>query len=126
MNYTQLIEALKEQGIDTEHAVERFMGNQSLYLSFIQRLPTFINCEKIRSTLEQGDEDEFYMAVHSLDGVSGNLGLTTIFECCNAILVEFHSSKFKNPSKLLGLVQEIEQERDRILEFLSGITVSEK
>ena len=126
MNYTQLIEALKEQGIDTEHAVERFMGNQSLYLSFIQRLPTFINCEKIRSTLEQGDEEEFYMAVHSLDGVSGNLGLTTIFECCNAILVEFHSSKFKNPSKLLGLVQEIEQERDRILEFLSGITVSKE
>ena len=35
-------------------------------------------------------------------GVSGNLGLTTIFECCNAILVEFHSSKFKNPSKTTG------------------------
>lgn len=110
MNQKELIEKLYQAGVDTNKAISRFMGNEDLFISFIKKLPYCIDFESIRNDLENENEEEFYLKVHNLKGTAGNLGIDTIFDCSQAILVEFRTSKFTQMKKLKGLIKEAELE----------------
>lgn len=112
MNQKELIEKLYQSGVDTNKAITRFMGNEDLFISFIKRLPYSINFESIRSDLEAENEEEFYFKVHNLKGMAGNLGIDSIFDCAQAILVELRTSKFTQIKKLRGLIKEAELESE--------------
>nr|WP_297279601.1 Hpt domain-containing protein [uncultured Butyricicoccus sp.] len=118
MNQTQLIEQLSAAGVDTEKAISRFMGNQDLFISFIRKLPTYMKFDEMRTYLEQQNEEYFYMAVHNLKGTAGNLGVQSIFECAQAILVEFRTSNFQHSQKLNDLLSEAEAESKQLSKIL--------
>lgn len=118
MNQAQLIEQLSAAGVDTEKAISRFMGNQDLFISFIRKLPTYMKFDEMRTYLEQQNEEYFYMAVHNLKGTAGNLGVQSIFECAQAILVEFRTSNFQHSQKLNDLLSEAEAESKQLSKIL--------
>ena len=118
MNQTQLIEQLSAAGVDTEKAISRFMGNQDLFISFIRKLPTYMKFDEMRTYLEQQNEEYLYMAVHNLKGTAGNLGVQSIFECAQAILVEFRTSNFQHSQKLNDLLSEAEAESKQLSKIL--------
>ena len=101
-------------GFNTREALERFMGNEALFLSFVRQLPDKLNFAQIRQELEAEDEENFYLHVHNMKGMAGNLSIESIFDCAQAILVEFRASKFKNKRKLTALVREAETESETI------------
>lgn len=120
MNQTTFIEQLSAAGVDTEKAISRFMGNQDLFISFIRRLPESMKFDEMRTYLEQQDEEAFYMAVHNLKGTAGNLGVQSIFECAQAILVELRTSNFQHSQKLNDLLSEAEAESKQLSKILTG------
>ena len=110
MDKREFLAQLKQAGVEVDQALNRFMGNEDLYLSFLVKLPEKIHSEEILRALETGDEDNFYLMVHNLKGMAANLGLTPIQDSAQAILVEFRSSRFEYHDKLSALTQEVAQE----------------
>lgn len=110
MKQQELFAQMDRLGIHTQEALDRFMGNETLFLSFVCQLPEKLDFSRIQTGLEEEDEEMFYLQVHNLKGMAGNLSLMPIFDCAQAILVEFRTSKFKNKKKLAALIQEAETE----------------
>lgn len=126
MNQTIFLEKLNAVGVNTEKAIERFMGNTDLFLRFIQRLPESMDFAKMNEALLNEDEESFYMQVHTLKGTAGNLGVENVCECAQALLVEFRASQFKNRKKLTELLKEAETESEKLSELLSSYASEKK
>ncbi|WP_071434669.1 hypothetical protein [Angelakisella massiliensis] len=118
MEKQELYTQLDRLGFHTQEALNRFMGNEALFLSFVRQLPQKLNLASIRQELEAEDEETFYIGVHNLKGLAGNLSMVHIQECAQAILVEFRTSKFKNKKKLSSLIQEAETESEAIVKTI--------
>lgn len=125
MNQQVLFGQLNRLGVNTQEALERFMGNEELFLSFICQLPEKLDFTAIRRGLEEEDEEAFYVQAQNLKGMAGNLGLTPLYECAQAILVEFRTSRFKHKNKLLSLVFEAESESRTLSKLISGYLEAE-
>lgn len=118
MKQQELLAQLDRLGMNTQEALGRFMGNEALFLSFVRQLPEKLDFTKIRQGLEQMDEEAFYMNIHNLKGMAGNLSIAPIFDCAQAILVEFRTSKFQNQKKLTALVREAELESQALASLI--------
>ena len=57
MNSDQLLAALPQAGVEVLDALERFMGNELLYLSFLRRLPQAMDLSGIRQALREARHD---------------------------------------------------------------------
>lgn len=57
---------LEASGIQVRQALDRFMGNEDLYLSFLAKLPGQLHFEDILRALGEEDEEAFYLGVHNL------------------------------------------------------------
>ena len=110
MEKPEFFAQLNRMGIDTQQALDRFMGNEALFLSFLCKLPEKLDFSRICQALETEDEETFYLHVHNLKGMAGNLSIEPIFDCAQAILVEFRASRFQHKRKLTQLVREAEGE----------------
>lgn len=104
----EMFAQLQRLGMDTGQALGRFMGNEELLLHFVCQLPEHLRFAQARQSLEQEDEETFYMLVHGMKGIAGNLSIEDLFDCFQAILVEFRSAKFQHKTKLAALLQEAE------------------
>ena len=105
---------LEASGVQVGPALERFMGNEDLYLSFLARLPGQLRFEDILRALGEGDEEGFYLQVHDLKGLAGNLGLTPVHDCAQAVLKEFRAERFRNRDRLTALTWEAKRESERV------------
>ena len=81
----KLFAALKEQNVDIEGTVSRFMGNEELYVKFLSRYPDENEVTPVIEAAAAKDNDRLVMTAHKLKGVSINLGLNGIAEKAGAI-----------------------------------------
>ncbi len=77
---TELTKRLTDYGADMPGAMERFVNDEALYAEcfaiFLQD-PCFA---ALGDALARGDRSAAFEAAHTLKGVSGNLGLTPLYE----------------------------------------------
>ena len=118
MNQEFFLQQLEDAGVNTQEAIARFMGNTALFLKFIQRLPEVLKFAEIRQAIQTEDSETFYMLVHTLKGTAGNLGVGAVFDCAHAMLTEYRTTGFSHTRKLLGLVQEAENESAKLSRLL--------
>ncbi len=109
MNRT--ISELKGCGCDVESALERFLNNEAMYMKFLKKFLTDESYAKLSANITEGDYEEACRSVHTLKGVSGNLGLTPLYEASSAMVNEFRAG---NPDtavagmeRLSGIYNEI-------------------
>ena len=74
------LSVLENAGVDSNAAINRFCGNLDMYQKFLFKFLDDKSYENLMSAIEANDFDSAILHVHSLKGVSGNLGLTRIFE----------------------------------------------
>ncbi len=115
MTNQPFIERLQDAGVNTSEAINRFMGNEALFLKFMRRLPKILKLSEMKQALSDDNGDEFYALMHDLKGVSGNLGLTDVYDAAQATLVEYRSTQLRNRKKMNGLLIEIEECCNKIL-----------
>lgn len=79
--------AFDAYGADYAATMERFMGNETLYLRFLDMLFEDESLQKLGDALEAGNLADAFAAAHTLKGVAGNMGLTPLYQAV-CILVE--------------------------------------
>lgn len=70
---------LLQIGVDIDGGLERFMGNEALFLKCLSRFPADSSFPQLEQALSDGDLQAAFIAAHTLKGVSGNLSLDAIF-----------------------------------------------
>jgi signal transduction histidine kinase/DNA-binding response OmpR family regulator len=68
--------------IETENVLKNLSGNKKLYVRLINEFHNDFSkhCEKIEQALKEGNVDTALNLLHSLKGVSGNLGAMSLYE----------------------------------------------
>lgn len=74
----ELKKQLQENGADVDTTIKRFMGNEALYMKFIMKYLDDKSFEGIAECMASGDYEEVFKHVHTLKGVTANLGLDPI------------------------------------------------
>ena len=95
MKREELFQQMDRLGVHTQEALDRFMGNETLFLTFVRQLPDKLDLTRIRQGLEAEDEEAFYINIHNLKGMAGNLSIGPVYDCAQAILVEFRPQNSK-------------------------------
>lgn len=76
-------------GYDVEGALQRFVNNEMLFMTFLKKVPEDPHFAAILPDVEAGNYDEAHKNVHAIKGVVGNLGMTPVFdasaELCNVL-----------------------------------------
>lgn len=108
MDQQQFLEALALHGVDVQEAVDRFMGNQALFLSFICRLPDAMKLDAIETALEAEDQDGFYEQLHSLKGMAANLSAVSLAGPAQKMLELYRASGLRERARLESLLGQLQ------------------
>jgi HPt (histidine-containing phosphotransfer) domain-containing protein len=100
-----MLEKLKEAGVDTEGALRRFVGNAKLYCQFLSDFPNDENFSLILPALEKQDFEGALTAVHTLKGVSGNLGLNRLFAASSNMVALIRAGEHEKAAASYGEVK---------------------
>ena len=79
-------ETFEAYGADYAATMERFMGNEAMYLRFLDMLFQDENLSKLGEALDGGDLQSAFAAAHTLKGVAANMGLTPLYVAVCAIV----------------------------------------
>lgn len=93
---------LVENGVDIERVMERFMGNEALYIKFLKRFAeedkSFQNMQEYFKKEEYG---EAFQAAHTLKGLLANLGLDDIMHSVAAITEKLRTGSLEGTKELM-------------------------
>lgn len=79
-------DVLKSYGVDYELTMDRFMGNEALYVKILCKLGSDANASVLNRAIINGDLSEAFNAAHALKGVASNLGLAPLCTAVSEIL----------------------------------------
>lgn len=105
-------EIFQAYGADYDATMERFMGNEALYLRLLGMLFQDDNLNKLGAALEAGDLTGAFEAAHTLKGVAGNMGLSPLYEAVCAIVEPLRAGQPR--SDYTALYQVIQTEFRRV------------
>lgn len=79
---------LNEHRIDTEGAIARLGGKEMLYLTICKKFPRDSSYASVMDAIKKSDYTKVRMHLHTLKGVSANLGFQYLYALCNRLLAE--------------------------------------
>lgn len=103
--------------IDIKSSLARFGNIESFYIKYLKKIVEDRNFEKIGIGIEQKDIKMISESAHTLKGVTGNLGLTKLFE----ISQELTKAKNLSEEKILALYEELKVEMEKTREILARL-----
>lgn len=84
---------LEENGVEVQNTINRFMGNEAMYLKFLGKFVDDQNCVNIGKNLEAENYEEAYKCAHTLKGVAANLGLEPLQRTVSVLVEELRGKK---------------------------------
>lgn len=114
-------EKLQEAGINVETALDRFMGNEALFLRFLFKFAKDENFGKYTSAMEQKDYKGAFEALHTLKGLCGNLSLDNLFQVVNKEVEYLRGEQYQEAD---ALMPEVAAEYGKIIETLNSMEES--
>lgn len=85
------VERLKACGIDYEEGLERFSGNEQLYLKYLNKLLNINTYYEMREAALQGEIEEAFAAAHKLKAFIGNLSIGHFYDKIKILTEEFRA-----------------------------------
>ncbi|MCK9181432.1 MAG: Hpt domain-containing protein [Fibrobacteraceae bacterium] len=77
---------LKKAGADISGSLARFCQNEEMYLKFLKMFSANEEMPLLQIALKEENLQDIITYAHTLKGVSGNLGLTPLFELYSSIV----------------------------------------
>ena len=105
-------------GADYDVTMARFLGNEAMYLKFLNMLPQDDSLQKLGQALDGGDLTAAFAAAHTLKGVTGNLGLTPLYQAVCAIVEPLRAGE---PRDYSAAYQTVRREFHRVEELLERL-----
>lgn len=102
----QLLDTLEDMGAEVEETLERLMGDEKMYVEYLQKFPANENIINLRKAVDAGDCENALREVHTLKGVALNLGLLPLMDVCMDMLLDFRAG---NNEDALGQMDEVEE-----------------
>lgn len=87
------MEQFRDMGIDVDAALERFMNNEELYITFFKKLGQDKTCEKMLFQMEQGNVEQAFNEAHSLKGMIANLSIIPLYTLVCEMVEELRAGK---------------------------------
>lgn len=75
-----MLDDLKTLGVNTDGALQRFMGKSAIYEKMLGKLAATVDNAPVLSAFEAGDYKTALESAHTLKGVMGNLSVTPLYE----------------------------------------------
>ena len=114
-------EKFQAYGADYSVTMERFMGNEAMYMRFLDMLFEDENLRRLGEALEEGNMNDAFTAAHTLKGVAGTMGLTPLYKAICAIVEPLRSGDQNgNYSELYKAVQAEFERADLLRRQLKG------
>ena len=112
----QLLVELENAGHRISEMVRRFAGNEMICITLIKKFPKDPNFDLYKKQVHSGNYEEAENSVHTLKGVSSNLGLTKITEITQLILDDIRAGKYDNLNELTEQLEVSYHEAVEIIE----------
>lgn len=113
--------ALEEMGMDVDNTVKRFMGNETLYLKFLNKFQTDQSVASIQQYIAEHNAEEAFKSAHTLKGVAANLGLNPIAQYASDIVEIFRGkTQFSevDTDRLGTLNEELKSKYEALMKLL--------
>lgn len=94
-------ENLEAYGVDYQTTMNRFMGNEKMYLKLLNLLFQDDNLQKLGKALDEKNYTAAFEAAHTLKGVVGNMGLTPLYQEVCAIVEPLRAKKHRDDYSVL-------------------------
>lgn len=91
------LEQMKQDGIDVDGAMERFLGNEALFRKFLGKLQYEETYDLLCQAISDSDVNEAFHYAHTMKGVLGNLSITDAYHAIYEITECLRDGEF--PSK---------------------------
>ena len=98
---TAVKEKLAKAGIDAYSGIERFMGNEALFVKFLRRFPEDPNFGKLEAAVDCGDTKTAFEAAHTLKGVCGNLSMTELLRLVSSQVELLRAGELDEASEMM-------------------------
>lgn len=105
-------------GVDYAEAMDRFAGNEALYLRLAGKYLNDPHFEGMREAMENEDVQAAYQHAHSLKGVAGNLSFETLYRAACLITDALREGDLSRAAELLP---EVERAHDAIASALEQL-----
>ncbi len=111
----------EEYGADYQNTMTRFMGNEKMYMKFLDMLFKDDNLQKLGDAIASGNIDSAFEAAHTLKGVVGNMGLKPLFDAVCAIVEPLRLKEERcDYPEMYGVIKNEFQNAERLREQLKG------
>lgn len=114
-------EIFETYGANYQSTMDRFVGNETLYLKFLDMLFQDENLQILKESIETGNLEEAFGAAHTLKGVTANMGLTPLYDAVCEMIEPLRKKEVRDD--YLIMYQNIETEfkkADILREQLKG------
>lgn len=95
-NDMELLKRLENWGCDIEGAMDRFLGDEELYIECLHVACEEPSFEKLGENLAAGNVKEAFEAAHCLKGVLANLGLEPMLAITVQLVEPLRAGKSEN------------------------------
>lgn len=93
---------LAENGVDIERVIERFMGNEALYIKFLKRfVEEDRSFQNMQEYLRKEEYEEAFKAAHTLKGLLANLGLDAVMHSVTVITEKLRTGSLEGVQELM-------------------------
>ncbi|MCR5521478.1 MAG: Hpt domain-containing protein [Lachnospiraceae bacterium] len=103
----KVINALDDYGCDTQTALERFLGKEELYMKFIRKFLDDKSFDNLKGFIGASDYENALKSVHTLKGVSGNLGFTALYDVASDMVTKFRAQQDRDAVAEYGKLEQI-------------------
>lgn len=109
---------LKEEGVDVDGALERFMNNTAMYERFLKKFVNDPNYEALKSAVAGNDCEKAFTAAHTLKGVCSNLSLIPLYEVVAKQTEHFRAGNFDDGA---AMMPQVDAAYDKMLALIGQI-----
>ncbi|MDD2231660.1 MAG: Hpt domain-containing protein [Sphaerochaetaceae bacterium] len=99
---SEFFDEMEDMGAEPREVVKRLGGEKELYLGFLREFTHDKCIEKLRVAISQNDSMAAFEAVHALKGVSLNLGLLPLADCCSDMVMEYRKGNVEQGNALFS------------------------
>lgn len=112
------VKKLEELGVERERTLNRFMGNEKLYLEFLRKFPVDKSYEGLHKNILHKNFENAFKCAHTLKGVVANLGLGHLMQPVYALTELLRQPPYRETS-ILKEMKRVEKHYNKVLKIIN-------